>query len=82
MEKMSVRIISSFLLLQNFSILNFKQVCVYQVKHVKMCARATREGKCLKGVKMDKCDCYLGGKPEHKPDCKPDCKCDRDCDCK
>lgn len=55
---------------------------VDQVKHVKMCARASREGKCLKGVKMDKCDCYLGGKPECKPEHKPECKCDRDCDCK
>lgn len=45
---------------------------VDQVKHIKMCARATHEGKCLKGVKMDKCDCFIG---------KPDCKCDRECEC-
>lgn len=44
-----------------------------------MCARATHEGKCLKGVKMDKCDCFIG-----KPDCKCDreCECDCDCECK
>lgn len=57
-------------------------MCVYQVKHVKVCARCGHEGKCLKGVKMDKCDCYVGN---CKPECKPDCKCDRDCeaeDCK
>ena len=62
---------------------------VDQVKHIKMCARATREGKCLKGVKMDKCDCFIGKKddckeckPEYKPECKPECKCDCKCECK
>lgn len=47
-----------------------------------MCARATREGKCLKGVKMDKCDCFIGKKDdckECKPECKEDCKCDKCC---
>ena len=35
-----------------------------------------------KGVKMDKCDCFVGNcKPECKPEHKPECKCDRDCDC-
>ena len=75
MGRTLTKIISSFLFFQNFKNLNFKQVCVYQVKHVKMCARTTREGKCLKGVKMDKCD-HVIGKPEHKPECECDCNCD------
>ena len=55
---------------------------VDQVKHVKVCAKCAHEGKCLKGVKMDKCDCFVGNcKPECKPEHKPDCKCDRECDC-
>ncbi len=45
---------------------------VDQVKHVSVCAKCSHEGKCLKGVKMDKCDCFVG---------KPDCKCDRECEC-
>lgn len=54
---------------------------VDQVKHVSVCAKCSREGKCLKGVKMGKCDCFVGDckpecKPEHKPECKPDCKPD------
>lgn len=60
---------------------------VDQVKHVKVCARCGHEGKCLKGVKMGKCDCFVGGK---KPECKEVCKkdhddcCDKECrsDCK
>lgn len=60
---------------------------VDNVKHVKVCARCGHEGKCLKGVKMDKCDCFVGNckpecKPEHKPECKPECKCDCKCECK
>ena len=44
-----------------------------KIKTYKICARGSRKGKCLKGVKMDKCDCFVG---------KPDCKCDRcDCEC-
>ena len=51
---------------------------VDQVKHVSVCAKCSHEGKCLKGVKMDKCDCFVG-----KPDCKCDrCECECDCDCK
>ena len=42
------------------------QLFANKVKHCKICADAKREGKCLKGVKLD---C----KPMYKPDCKPDC---------
>ncbi len=45
---------------------------VDQVKHVKVCARCGHEGKCLKGVCMDKCDCVIDHKPCHD-------KCHRDC---
>ena len=34
------------------------QIWVDDVKHVKVCAKTFHEGKCLKGVKLDKCkDC-------------------------
>lgn len=56
---------------------------VDQVKHVKVCARCGHEGKCLKGVKMDKCDCFVD---DNKNNCKEDCKCeckeDHKCDYK
>ena len=32
------------------------QIWVDDVKHIKVCAKAFHEGKCLKGVKFDKCD--------------------------
>lgn len=42
---------------------------VDQVKHIKLCAKCNHEGKCLKGIKMDKCDCYIDGKkPLYKED--------------
>ena len=48
------------------------EIWVDQVKHCKVCTKAEREGKCLKGIKLD---CK-------KEDCKP-CypeKCDKHCD--
>lgn len=36
------------------------QFWVDRVKHVKLCAKCNHEGKCLKGVKMDHCDCFIG----------------------
>ena len=53
-------------------------MCIYQVKHVKVCAKCSHEGKCLKGVKMDKCDCYVDSCSR----CEEDCDCDCNCDCK
>lgn len=53
------------------------EIFVNEVKHVKMCAKCHREGKCLKGVKMDQCEeqCEKGckkeeDKPEHKEEQK------------
>ena len=48
------------------------QVWVDKVKHVKVCSKCHREGKCLKGVDMKKCDCFVG--KCDKDDCKDDCK--------
>ena len=48
------------------------EIWVDQVKHCKVCTKAERDGKCLKGIKLD---CK-------KEDCKP-CypeKCDKHCD--
>jgi len=50
---------------------------------VKICAKCHHEGKCLKGDKCDKCDCFISDCDEHdkcdkceKEDCfeKPECK--------
>ncbi len=48
------------------------QIWVDDVKHVKVCAKCFHEGKCLKGKKMDKCDCEL----DHcdQKDCNCECK--------
>lgn len=35
------------------------EIFVNEVKHVKICAKCHHEGKCLKGVKNDKCDCII-----------------------
>ena len=46
------------------------EIWVNTVKHVKVCAKCNHTGGCLKGVKMDKCDCYI------KDDCR---SCEEDC---
>ena len=43
------------------------QIWVNKVKHVKICSKCHREGKCLKGVDMKQCDCFIGGKKEELP---------------
>ena len=48
-------------------------------KKIKICAKCHHEGKCLKGEKHEKCDCFIDDKkPEHKEDkcdwCKEDKK--------
>ena len=47
------------------------QIWVNKVKHVNVCSKCHREGKCLKGVDMKECDCFIGDK---KDDCKFDNK--------
>lgn len=51
------------------------QIFVDRVKHVKVCAKCHREGKCLKGVDLKKCDCFVGKKEDLE-------KCKEKCDCK
>ena len=38
-------------------------VWVNRVKTLKVCAKADRKGKCLKGVKIDACDKFIGNRP-------------------
>ena len=47
------------------------QIWVNDTKKIKICAKCHHEGKCLKGDKCDKCDCFIDEK--HEP-CK---KCDK-----
>ena len=62
------------------------QIWVDRVKHVKICKECKRNGKCLKGVKLEcedkhckddkKCDCKKDEKEDYKeetdrPDCMP-----------
>ena len=40
------------------------QIWVNDTKKIKICAKCHHEGKCLKGDKHDKCDCYLDNKDD------------------
>ncbi len=55
------------------------QIWVNRVKHVKVCSKCHREGKCLKGVDLKKCDCFIGKKEDlekcKEHDKKDECKC-------
>ena len=51
------------------------QIWVNDTKHFKICAKCHHEGKCLKGEKLDKCDCYIE-KKEDKYDMYE--KCEKD----
>ena len=44
-------------------------------KKIKICAKCHHEGKCLKGEKCEKCDCFIDEDKEH---CK---KCDKKDEC-
>ena len=57
------------------------QIWVNKVKHVKVCSKCHREGKCLKGVDMKQCDCFIG---KQMDDCKFDEKqdCNKKDECK
>ena len=59
------------------------QIWVNDTKKIKICAKCHHEGKCLKGSKKEKCDCFLGEKNEHcEKECERDCekKCEKDCE--
>ena len=45
------------------------QIWVNNVKNIKLCAKVSHEGRCLKGDKCDKCDYYLKDKDENPCDC-------------
>ena len=47
------------------------QIWVNNTKKIKICAKCHHEGKCLKGEKHDKCDCYIDDRKEKCP-CKKD----------
>ena len=49
------------------------QIWANTTKKIKICAKCHHEGKCLKGEKHEKCDCFIDDKkPCHKED-KCDC---------
>ncbi len=45
------------------------QIWVNDTKKIKICAKCHHEGKCLKGEKNDKCDCFINDKKEHVSKC-------------
>ena len=47
------------------------QIWVNDTKQIKICAQCKHEGKCLKGKKQDKCDCFA-------EDNKPEPRCDEE----
>ena len=53
------------------------QIFVNKVKHVKVCSKCHREGKCLKGIDLKKCDCFVG-KKEDLEKCKEKCDYKKD----
>ena len=62
------------------------QIWVNDTKKIKVCAKCHHEGRCLKGEKNEKCDCFLESekckdkdKKDEKYDDKYDNKCDDKC---
>ena len=55
------------------------QIFVDRVKHVKVCAKTHREGKCLKSVDLKKCNCFVGKKDDFEK-CKENYKDKKDYD--
>lgn len=47
------------------------QIWVNDTKQIKICAKCKHEGKCLKGKKQDKCDCFT-------EDNRPEPRCDEE----
>ena len=55
------------------------QIWANTTKKIKICSKCHHEGKCLKGEKHEKCDCFIDDKkPCHKED---DCECHKDDKC-
>ena len=52
------------------------QIWVNDTKKIKVCAKCHHEGRCLKGEKNEKCDCFL---ESEKCKDKKDEKCDKKC---
>ena len=57
------------------------QIWVNDTKKIKICAKCHHEGKCLKGDKHDKCDCFLDDKCDRNINCcnNDDCLGKEDC---
>lgn len=53
------------------------QIWVNDTKKIKICAKCHHEGKCLKGDKCDKCDCFIDGEKEHCDKCDKHDECDK-----
>lgn len=63
------------------------QIWVNDTKKIKICAKCHHEGKCLKGEKCDKCDCFIDDRKEHcdkyekHDECDKHDKCDKNDKC-
>ncbi len=61
------------------------QIWVNDTNKMKICAKCHHEGKCLKGDKHEKCDCFIDGKMDFCDKCdkkehdKDDCDKKHDC---
>ena len=55
------------------------QIWANATKKIKICAKCHHEGKCLKGDKHDKCDCFIGDKKPHCDDRSCE-ECEECCD--
>lgn len=62
------------------------QIWVNDTKKIKICAKCHHEGKCLKGDKCDKCDCFIDDKKDECDKCDKHEdyieNCCREADCK
>ena len=56
------------------------QIWVNDTKKIKICAKCHHEGKCLKGERCEKCDCFIDDRKEHCDKCEKDDHHDKKCD--
>lgn len=52
------------------------QIWSNTTKKIKVCSKCHHEGKCLKGEKCEKCDCFIDGKKHEYEENKFDCNKD------